>query len=68
MEDLLLPGDCKGGSLLRVEGAQRLVIPATALQREVLSDHLDDVVAPTNLFDDVLRDMVSHKNSLNASS
>jgi hypothetical protein len=68
MKDLLLPGDRKGGSLFRMEGAQRFVIPTAAFQREILSDHLNDVVAPTNLFNNVLRDMVSHKSSLNVSS
>jgi hypothetical protein len=43
-----------------MEGAERLIATATALQREILSDYIDEVVTPTNLFNDVLRDVVSH--------
>jgi hypothetical protein len=65
MENLLLARDCKRGGLLRMERAQCLVVPTTPLERKVLSNHLGDVVAPTNLFNAVLRDMVSHKISPN---
>jgi hypothetical protein len=64
MKDLFRAGDGKRGGLFRVEGAERFVAAATALQRKVLSDHIDDVVAPTNLFNKVLRDVFSHASSL----
>jgi hypothetical protein len=64
MKDLLRAGDGKRGGLFRVEGAERFVVAAATLQRKVFSDHIDDVVAPTNLFNKVLRDVFSHARSL----
>jgi hypothetical protein len=64
MEDLFLTGDGKGWRLFGVEGTEGFVIPTTALEREILGDDIDDVVASTDLFDHFLGDVISHDRSL----
>jgi hypothetical protein len=46
-----------------VEGAERLIVSSTTLQRKILRDDIDDVTTPTNLFENILRDMLSHDSS-----